>query len=393
MRPCTLRAAALGTALLLATGCQPDTDEPTAPDASTAVTAGPTAAAAALAFRMVSAGGSHTCAVTTSDLAYCWGVSSNITPTLVSGGLKFLEVSSGGGDPGDRTDGPVICGITTAQRLYCWGSDLVPAEVPGGRKFKSVSVGREHICAVNPFDVAFCWGPNNRYGQLGTGGGFSTTPVRVAGGHRWRRVFAGASQTCGATLDNKGYCWGWNAGIGQNGSGIPALIFPKPTLIAGGLSWRQVRPGGGIDFGINSIEIDDGVACGVTQDDKAYCWGSVALGSATIQSSTPVAVAGSRRYSSVQAGIAHACGLTVAGVTFCWGANDRGQLGRVGGFSQTPVRVAGNLVFEGISVSAGGHHTCGVTAAHQVWCWGQNDNGQLGNGTHTNSAVPVAVRQ
>ena len=392
MRTCTVRAATLATALLFATGCQQAADEPTAPDVSTAVTAAP-AAAAALAFRQVSAGGSHTCAVSTSDQAYCWGVGSQITPTAVSGGLKFLEVSSGGGSPGDRTDGPVICGITTAQRLYCWGSDLVPAEVPGGRKFKSVSVGREHICAVNPFDVAFCWGNNNRYGQLGTGGGFSLTPVRVAGGHKWRRVFAGASMTCGATLDNKGYCWGWN-GFGQTGTGVFGLIHPKPTLLAGGLSWRQARPGGGIDNGINSIEIDDGTGCGVTQDDKAYCWGLGPIGSATTtQSSTPSPVAGSRRYSTVQSAIAHACGLTVAGLAFCWGNNDRGQLGRVGSFSLTPVRVSGGLVFEGISVSAGGNHTCGITAARQVWCWGENGNGQLGDGTHTNRAVPVAVTQ
>ena len=59
---------------------------------------------------------------------------------------------------------------------------------------------------------------------------------------------------------------------------MPACSNPKPTLIAGGLSWRQVRPGAGIDNGINSIEIDDGVGCGVTQDDRAYCWGLGAIG-------------------------------------------------------------------------------------------------------------------
>jgi alpha-tubulin suppressor-like RCC1 family protein len=93
----------------------------------------------------------------------------------------------------------------------------------------------------------------------------------------------------------------------------------------------------------------------------------------------------------VQSGIGHACGLTLTGVTFCWGSNSRGQLGRMGDSSPTPVRVSGNLVFEGIPVSYG--HTCGVTAAHQVWCWGDNSNGQLGNGTRTFSAVPVAVTQ
>jgi len=381
----------VGTALLASVvGCQQDTEAPSAPTVSTAVTA----AAATLAFRQVSAGPDYTCAVTTADLAYCWGLGGHLTPAPVSGGLNFLEVSAGGNPVGAlHGNGPMSCGVTTAQRVYCWGSDLVPAEVPGARRFRSVSVGYEHICAVNPFDVAFCWGNNNRYGQLGTGGGGTTTPTRVVGGLKWRRVFAGASQTCGATLDNKGYCWGWNAGLGQGGSGVPALQTFKPTLIAGGLSWRQVRPGGGIDNALNSIEIDDGVACGVTQDDRAYCWGLGAIGSTGGQTSVPVLVAGGRRYSTVQPGIATTCGLTLAGVAFCWGSNDRGQLGRVGSSSVTPVRVAGNLVFEGISVTAAGHHTCGLTAVHQVYCWGQNGSGQLGDGTHTNRSTPVAVVQ
>ena len=390
MRSRTARAALLGTALLAsAVGCREGAEAPTAPATPTLSTT--VTAAAALAFRQVSAGGDHTCAVTTTDLAYCWGRGGHLTPTPVSGGLKFLEVSAGGGIQGSLHDpGAVSCGVTTAQRLYCWEQDLVPTEVPGGRRFLKVSVGLEHVCAVNPFDVAFCWG-SNRFGQLGTGGGFTTTPTRVLGGLKWRRVFAGASQTCGATLDNKGYCWGANV-FGQGGSGIPVFTQPKPTLIAGGLSFRQARPGSGLDNGINSVEFDTGIACGVTQDDRAYCWGNGATGS-TVGGNTPQLVAGGRRYSTVQPGIFHTCGLTLAGVAFCWGSNDLGQLGRVGSFSRTPVRVAGNLVFEGISVAAAGFHTCGVTAAHQVYCWGDNGSGQLGDGTRTTRSTPVPVVQ
>ena len=385
MRSCTARAAMLGTALLASVvGCQEDTEAPTAPTVSTAVTA----AAAALAFRQVSAGGEHTCAVTTADLAYCWGLGSHLTPAPVSGGLEFLEVSAGGST--NRRDSLLSCGITTAQRLYCWGTDLVPSEVPGGRKFRQVSVGARYICAVNPFDVAFCWG-SNQFGQLGTGGGSTQTPTRVAGGLKFRRVFAAASQTCGATLDNRGYCWGWDV-FGQGGSGMPG-VHPKPTLIAGGLSFRQVRPGSGIDSGLNSPELDTGVGCGVTQNDRAYCWGLGPLGSTSGQSNTPVLVAGGRRYSTVQPGLGHGCGLTTAGLAFCWGSNQAGQLGRPGSFSQTPVRVAGGLEFEGISVDPTGTHTCGVTAAHQVYCWGNNGSGRLGDGTRTNRTTPVAVVQ
>jgi alpha-tubulin suppressor-like RCC1 family protein len=57
------------------------------------------------------------------------------------------------------------------------------------------------------------------------------------------------------------------------------------------------------------------------------------------------------------------------------------------------VRVSGDLVLEGISVAAAGFHTCGVTAAHQVYCWGWNSAGQLGDGARTNRSTPVPVVQ
>ena len=82
---------------------------------------------------MLSAGGWHTCALTTTDLAYCWGVGEHRTPAPVSGGLKFLMLSAGGSYIGDLNgQGPVSCGVTTALRLYCWDDGLVPHEVPAG---------------------------------------------------------------------------------------------------------------------------------------------------------------------------------------------------------------------------------------------------------------------
>jgi alpha-tubulin suppressor-like RCC1 family protein len=59
--------------------------------------------------------------------------------------------------------------------------------------------------------------------------------------------------------------------------------------------------------------------------------------------------------------------------------------------SGTPVAVSGGLAFS--AVSAGNDHTCGVTRSGTAYCWGLNSNGQLGDGTHNNSSVPVAVTQ
>jgi alpha-tubulin suppressor-like RCC1 family protein len=376
-------ASALVPALaLVLLGCGEAAELPSAPQSVAQGSALVTGVSGALPFRQLSAAGEHTCGTTTADRAYCWG-GGRRAPVPVSGGLRFLEVNAG-----VSTD----CGITIDQRLFCWGRDLIPAEVPGGRRFRQVSVGDHHICAVNPFDVAFCWGENT-FGQLGTGGTFTTTPTRVAGGLRWRRVFAAASHTCGTTTDDRAYCWGSNV-FGQIGDGTYSYNRSKPTAVAGGLRFRQVKPGSGYDAGLNQPELDTAFSCGVTTDNRAYCWGNFALGSNVTNSNTPVAVAGGVHFEFVHLALWHACALNPFNVAFCWGSNEFAQLGigSVGGFSMTPVRVVGGLRFRNLTASTTGFHNCGVTTDDRAYCWGRNSSGQLGDGTTVlNRPVPVAV--
>jgi alpha-tubulin suppressor-like RCC1 family protein len=378
---------ALVPGLVLALPACNDSAEPsTATTAELAV-----AAATPLSFRQLSAGDFHTCGVTTDDKAYCWG-DGRLRPTPVSGGLRFLEVSAG---RPDRFDDAITCGVTKELHAYCWGRDLVPSEVPGGRRFRQISVGLDYICGVNPFDVAFCWGRND-WNQLGTGGGFTTTPVRVAGGLRFRRVFTAATHTCGTTTTDRAYCWGWNnfgqLGVGSSATGISQ---PKPTAVAGGLLFQQVKPGSGYPTGLNSPEVEGpAYSCGVTKDERAYCWGggSAPLGSTAGSSRTPIPVAGSRPFHFVHPGLWHACALTKFKTAFCWGSNEFGQLGTgTTSFSMTPARVTGGLQFESIAVPPTGWHGCGVAVDHRAYCWGRNSSGALGDGTNTNRLRPTAV--
>jgi len=128
----------------------------------------------------------------------------------------------------------------------------------------------------------------------------------------------------------------------------------------------------------------------------AYCWGDNSSGQlgngTTINSATPVPVSGGLSFSTVSAGGNQTCGLTTDGVTYCWGDNSSGQLGNgTTTSSSVPSRVAGGHGFTRVSV--GDKHVCaesgdGGTVPH---CWGDNSSGQLGNGTMTNSPVPVPV--
>lgn len=93
---------------------------------------------------------------------------------------------------------------------------------------------------------------------------------------------------------------------------------------------------------------------------------------------------------SISAAELHTCALTPAGDVQCWGSNSKGQLGdgTAGGISETPVRVD---VSRFAQVSVGGFHTCGLDASGAAYCWGDNSRGALGTGSTTSSSVPVAV--
>lgn len=363
-------------------GCSEDVTAPAVLESTPTLA---TASHAPLSFRMVSPGSQHTCGVTTDDRAFCWGAKhapgGSVTPVELPGALRFNVVSSGL----ERT-----CGITTNERAYCWDGigTAGPVAVPGGRRFRQISVGDRHTCAVTPTDVAFCWGPNNAFGQLGTGLPASLTPTRVARGLKFRQVFASGSHTCGATTDNAAYCWGSNI-LGQLGDGT-RTDGKKPVAVAGGLSFRQVMAGSGFVDRLTPEAPDVAFTCGVTTDNRAYCWGD---NGGQQLGGTPVAVSGGHRFSVVDPGGLHTCGVALNGSSLCWGNNEQGQVGD-GSFTNRsrPVPVTGGLRFNNVSTSVMGTTTCGVTTDNRAYCWGNNAQGQLGNGgVGLKSSTPVAV--
>jgi alpha-tubulin suppressor-like RCC1 family protein len=385
------RTLSCSPALLLlgALACGDDETPPTGPTTRTAET--DFAAAAVLSFRQISAGNGHTCGVTTGDQAYCWGDNGfstfggqlgdgttirRLKPAAVLGGLSFRQVSAGVTH---------TCAVTTDNRAYCWGrndygqlgdgtteSRLTPVPVAGGRRFRVVSAGNFHSCGITPSDVLFCWG-SNRYGVLGTGpaGTNSFTPARVAGGHTWRNVSAGFSHTCGAATSGQGYCWGNNTNF-QIGNGTSSNGYRVPTAVVGALDFRQVFVGSGFIADAGEPAPDLAHSCGLTTTDRVYCWGSAAA------SSTPREAPGGRRYSVI--GVGHdGCGVTLAGAIYCWN-------------SESIARVAsGTLRFLRVSVSGIGAHRCAVAVDNKAYCWGSNSDGQLGNGSTNPSTTPVAV--
>lgn len=189
--------------------------------------------------------------------------------------------------------------------------------------------------------------------------------------------------------------------VAEAGSTTTSLVSsPNPSSYGQSvsLSATVTKLGGSFDATANADKISVGFdhACGVKTSGKVECWGSNASGQlgngVKTNSSTPVTVSGISSAVSVGAGYAHSCAVISGGAVKCWGNNFNGQLGNgTNTDSSTPVTVSGITTATRVSTSAGGFHSCAVLSNGTVKCWGYNLYGQLGNGTKTDSNVPVLV--
>jgi alpha-tubulin suppressor-like RCC1 family protein len=311
------------------------------------------------------------------------------------------------------------CGVTVDATAYCWGAAtenaspldrVVPEPVPGDLVVSVIAAGCSyqdcerflprcvaHTCAITSLGLGYCWGPNSD-GQLGDGSTETRSePTRVSGDLEFVSIGPGALHTCGVTSDGRVYCWG-SGSLGQLGNGSSSSGQTTPGPVIGDLHFTSVSAGWAH-------------TCAVTPGSGAYCWGFNDAGQAGAAaadtctdrygrlrpcSTVPVQGAGQLTLATVTGGRSHTCGLTKQGKAYCWGLNDQGQLGAATRdtcwerpCSSTPVPVSGDPTF--VMVSAGGAHTCGVTTSLEALCWGANESGQLGDGSLEGSGEPVPV--
>jgi alpha-tubulin suppressor-like RCC1 family protein len=353
----------------------------------------------------VTATAAGTCTLTVTD----GGTGNVLVPVRVAATLVRTTLAAGAFH---------TCGLDVTGAAFCWGyngfgqlgnsitigsvtANPVPAAVGGGVTFASLTAGTYHTCGLTPAGAAHCWGANFA-GQLGNPtnsgvlngpDGKNPTPLPVDGNLTFSVLEAGGDHTCGITPQGVMYCWGNNS-LGQLGTttnNITSLPNPTPTPVPGGLTFRAVGAG-------------TSHTCGTATDGVVYCWGdnsngqlgnANAIGEGNVPQPTPTAVQGAPTLASFAAGGHYTCGLTAAGAAWCWGDNTFGALGAITQDTRypTPVAVDGGLSF--VSLGAGGGHTCGLTSAGTAHCWGGNLSGQLGSatnfGTSTPSYSPMAV--
>ena len=299
--------------------------------------------------RLVSSGVYSTCALLSTGVVKCWGQNSN-------GQL-------GDGTTTQRNAPVTVLGLTTDVNV--------------------VETGYWQACVLLSSGAVKCWG-QNAYGQLGDGTTTnSSTPVNVSTlSSGVRAISAGLLFNCALLNTGAAKCWGQNA-YGQLGDGTTTNSSTPVNVST-------------LSSGVAAIESGYYHACALLNTGAVKCWGQNAYGqlgdASTTQRNSPVDVSGlSSGVIAISAGYYHTCALLNTGAVKCWGLNTYGELGDgTTTTSSTPVNVS--TLSSGVSaISAGGYQTCALLSTGAVKCWGQNTNGQVGDGSTTQRNSPVDV--
>jgi len=269
---------------------------------------------------------------------------------------------------------------------------LDPQHVPQTARYKAIGAGSQHAIGLNANGTVRAWGMGTS-GELGSGTDASSeTPVLVSG--LTNVVSVSANQSYSLALKADGSVWAWGSCLtGQLGnavsgpycqSNVPVQVQGLPPVIA-------IAAGG-----------YHGLA--LAEDGSVYAWGnnqSGQLGDGTSNpgwfGDPPVAndrsvaavIPGLNHILAISAGFYFSAALTDEGQVYCWGSNINGQVGDGTTVDRLVPTLA--LVDGVVSISSHGAHVLALKGNGEVWSWGSNYSGELGNGSTVNNPVPAEI--
>ena len=358
----------------------------------------------------VATGGGHTLALQADGTLWAWGsnqfgqiaqgtvnLSPNATPAQVGADSDWIAISAGGlHSVALKADGSLWAwGDNQFGQLGQGATDLnphnTPSQVGNDNDWAFVSAGDLHSLAVKRNGSVWGWGDNTS-GQLGNGTTADRAiPFPISSPAEFTdvvRVAAGPTHSLAISAQGKIFGWGDN-GTGQLGNGTNTGSLSPIPVDADVASWIGVRGGGGFTIARQS-------------DGSLWTWGDNASGQLGDNNNTfvprlvPEKVGIATNWITQSAGWVHAVALRADGTLWTWGDNSNGQLGD-GTTNNT--QVPGQIVVtqpasaanDWKAVAAGDFHNLALKADGTLWAWGNNSFGQLGDGTTTNQPVPAQI--
>ena len=378
----------------------------------------------------IAVGHVHSCALLRNGQVQCWGGNyygqigdgtkeTRYAPTRVRDlPNNIIDVEAGGW----RT-----CALTASGKAFCWGQNggglgngsMAPSPLPVsvirpyGVLFTKMNIGYGVTCGISQDKTAFCWGLNFK-GQLGRGQPLAhDIPLPVSDiPDTVRSMDTSPSHTCAVLQNGETWCWGLYADVGESAgtvhyapermnvpSAVQVATTSRDTCIvtsAGdvycwGFGYEESpQKIGGLSGPVTYIDGGEGTSsppmtCALIGDNIVQCWTSEPW-------SSPITVTLPITVSALSVGGQHGCVVGTQGDVYCWGNNEWGQLGtgerEFGDFPPQKV----TLPTPARSVAAGLQHTCASLSDGTVYCWGHNSFGQLGNGqTGEGSPSPTRV--
>lgn len=325
------------------------------------------------------------------------------------------------------------CAVATDGSAWCWGrnntgalgdgtnsSRSLPTKVSGLTGASAIAIGLAgHTCALITDGTVRCWG-NNEYKQLGAGiaATSSLTPVAVTGLTGMTSIAVGEAHSCALGVDGYMRCWGANhsgqADGGINSIGGMTSVYDQPALFPlGGGGIKRIAAGNFRTCYYGSASAPDGIGC---LGQPYTIWsvssslpniglaiaidGCVVTPSGTVSCFTDdlwaptTTITGVSNATAISMALSNGCVRRSDGKAQCWGPNHEGQLGN--GTQTESSSTLYPAAFFGpdhiAAIATGGRHTCALTDDGRAWCAGRNDSGQIGDGTTTVRLVPTLAR-
>lgn len=257
---------------------------------------------------------------------------------------------------------------------------------PAGKEAVQVKVADYHSCALDNSGSVYCWGINNG-GQLGQGNYRpSSSPLKVPLGGPAVQIAAKYGNSCAILSTGALYCWGTGGHGNFPGAGLTGTSStgnrPTPVMVT--------NMGSGVaDVGIGYLN-----SCAI-KNGAVFCWGAKEYGilgnpSTALSTANPVAIPSlSSGVEKIAMGWVHACALK-AGVVYCWGENKNGEAGD-GTFTMVQNPKAVNGIGVTTDLWAGLYGTCSKNTNNQVYCWGNNSDNQIHSSSTTDVSTPTLM--